>query len=198
MFLNNQGYHQDQFQDQFHGNEQGQDINEFYQPWSVQESIYVNEVPLSQLSQLGPNFKDIQTNGEKSKDTRETSIKKLNENRCYTCKPRGKVAKHIITASDCNNFVFHHDMNNRPLILVTPVYHIQTITDMSPEHMALMFASIKSFCNFWNITDYQVSFNNGNWQQHNHFHIKIKISEKIALRMKRDHFNRIQRESHYS
>ena len=40
-------------------------------------------------------------------------------------------------------------------------------------------------------------FNNGSWQTHHHFHVKIKINEKLANRMRRDHFERKEREKNF-
>jgi hypothetical protein len=113
---------------------------------------------------------------------------KKHSNRCYTCKPRGKVKKHVIGKSPCGNFVFHHDMNHRPVILMTPVKHLKNIDEFDISLLKPMFESINSFCNFWNIKDYQISYNCGNWQVHEHFHIKIKITDKISNRMRGDHF----------
>ena len=124
-------------------------------------------------------------------------MKKNNQNRCYTCKPRGKVLKHVIGYSSCNNFMFHHDMNHRPIILITPVKHIKSVTEFTGPELVQLFESIKYFCNFWNIIDYQVSYNEGNWKAHDHFHIKIKISDKIANRMRGDHFKRLGLEKNY-
>lgn len=127
----------------------------------------------------------------------EVSKKPKNTNRCFTCKPRGKVKKHIIEKSSCENFVFHHDMNHRPIILVTPVKHLKSIDEFPPELLKEMFEAIRIFCNFWNIMDYTVSYNCGNWQLHEHFHVKIKITDKIANRMRGDHFKRVKLEDRY-
>jgi diadenosine tetraphosphate (Ap4A) HIT family hydrolase len=123
--------------------------------------------------------------------------KKPPRTRCYTCRPRGKVKKHVIGKSSCNNFVFHHDMNHRPFILITPVEHITEIDNMSPEILKQMFKSITYFCNFWNIKDYEISYRMGAWRSNEHFHIKIKVSDKIANRMRGDHFKKIKFEDRY-
>jgi hypothetical protein len=115
--------------------------------------------------------------------------------RCFTCKPRGKVKKHIIGQSMCRNYIFHHDMNHRPVILVTPRRHIENIEEI--HDIKQLFKVISDFCSFWNIDDYQVSFNKGSWKINEHFHIKIKISDKIANRMRGDHFKRIKLEENY-
>lgn len=124
-------------------------------------------------------------------------FKQKKRNRCYTCKPRGKVKKHVIEKSPCGNFVFHHDMNHRPIILITPVKHIQTIDEFEPELLKKLFESVRVFCGFWNIIDYTISYNCGQWKRHEHFHVKIKISDKIANRMRGDHFKRIKLEQRY-
>jgi diadenosine tetraphosphate (Ap4A) HIT family hydrolase len=116
------------------------------------------------------------------------------DRRCYTCKPRGKVKKHMINVSESGLFTFHFDMHKRPVIIMTPIRHMETILEMTPEELNGLFKSIKEFTSFWKIEDYQISFNVGSWQNHEHFHCKIRISEKIINRMRRDHFNLIKRE----
>lgn len=133
-------------------------------------------------------------------------IKKLNKSlgysddsvkRCYTCRPRGKVRKHIIGLSICGNYIFHHDLNNRPVILITPIEHIVNIQDLTSDMLRNLFYAIDIFCGFWNIKDYQVSYNVGQWKSHEHFHMKIKIPDKIASKMRSDHFNKIELEKQY-
>ena len=117
--------------------------------------------------------------------------------KCYSCNPRGKVKKHIFEGCETDGFVFHHDMHKRPIILVTPKKHYSTLWELPPSEQVKLFAAVKTFCEFWNISDYQVAFNCGSWQNHDHLHIKIKINEKIINRLRRDHFNRIKRSSEY-
>lgn len=108
--------------------------------------------------------------------------------KCYTCKPRGKVLNHIIQGVGNDNVVFHFDLHKRPLILLTPKKHYETIYEIPSNELCEMIESIKVFCEFWKIDDYQILFNNGKWQTHPHFHIKIKMNEKIINRLRRDHF----------
>lgn len=117
-----------------------------------------------------------------------TEPKKKRSNYCYTCKPRGKVLKHIIEKSELKNVVFHFDMHKRPVILVTPLYHYTNVFEIPANELKDIYNSIRLFCEEWNIKNYQLSFNNGEWQTHSHFHIKIKCPEKIVTRMKKDHF----------
>jgi hypothetical protein len=139
------------------------------------------------IEQLEPFF--INPKGyQKEKKKKE----KKNE-RCMTCKPRGKVKNHIIGKSLCSNFIFHHDMQHRPIILLTPVEHITDIKDLPVSP----FKAIEDFCSFWNINGYQVSFNYGSWKVNDHFHIKIKIDDKIAERMRGDHFRKLKLEKNY-
>lgn len=119
------------------------------------------------------------------------------DKRCYTCKPRGKVKKHIINTNESGNFYFHHDMHKRPVIIITPVKHVQSINELSSEELVDLFSSINKFVKFWDIEEYQVSFNAGRWQTHEHFHCKIRISEKIINRMRRDHFCKIKMDDRY-
>lgn len=155
---------------------------------------------------MSKNKYDINRNEPKSESKNEVieSVKIAPSNvirtsgRCYTCKPRGKVKKHIISYSSCKKFVCHHDMSHRPIILVTPVDHIKDIYQLTPEELSAFFAYIKEFCAFWNIDDYQVSYNCGAWKLNEHFHAKIRINEKIAGRMRGDHFKVIKLSENYT
>ena len=75
---------------------------------------------------------------------------KRNKNYCYTCKPRGKVLKHIISRDDANGVVFHYDLHKRPLILLTPIKHYESICDIPPAEVINIFHSINLFCRQWN------------------------------------------------
>jgi len=122
--------------------------------------------------------------------------KKVNTNKCYTCKPRGTLKEHIISTTD--NFVFNHDLFRRPLIIITSKLHYHTIYDIPDEVKLALFRDINSFVDFWNLrTNYKLMINNGDSQTHHHFHVKMQIDESIANRMRRDHFNRINLEKSY-
>lgn len=122
--------------------------------------------------------------------------KKRNSKKCYTCTPRGTLKEHII--SQTGDFIFNHDMFRRPLIIITSVKHYHTIYEM-PDYLKLkLFEDINSFVEFWNLTkSYQLMINNGETQTHHHFHVKMRIDESIANRMRRDHFTRINLEKTY-
>lgn len=137
----------------------------------------------SQINKLDDTSKQLSTS--------ITATKK----RCYTCKPRGIIKKHILGKSLCNNYLFHHDINKRPIILMTPVKHYTNIHEI-PDLEGL-FKTVRDFCAFWNIDDYQVSYNSGSYKKNDHFHIKIKFDEKIAERMRGDHFRRLKLEEQY-
>ena len=116
---------------------------------------------------------------------------------CYTCKPRGTIKEHIISQTD--NFVFNHDLFRRPMVIITSQHHYHTIYDIPDTVKIQLFEDIRVFTEFWNLTsDYQLIINNGNSQTHHHFHIKMKISDLIANRMRRDHFTRINLEKNYT
>ncbi len=123
---------------------------------------------------------------------------KKSSRQCYTCKPRGKVLKHIIRGSDNGNVIFHYDLHKRPLILVTTKKHYETFYEIPHNEVLELFRSIKTFCDFWGIKDYSISYNNGTWQTHPHFHIKIKTNEKIVNRLRRDHFALLTLNTNYS
>lgn len=110
--------------------------------------------------------------------------------RCYTCRPRRKVSDHIIADTGRNEF--HHDLCNRDLVIVTPKRHFSTIEEALPGDLECMLFEISKWCTDWNIDDYSVSFNQGKWQTHSHFHMKIRISNKIITRMRGDHFRLIK------
>ena len=118
-----------------------------------------------------------------------------NPNKCYTCKPRGTLKEHIISKTSA--FTFNHDLFSRPMIIITSNTHYHTIYEI-PDHIKLkMFEDINSFTQFLNLDNYSLMINNGNAQTHHHFHIKMKIDDKIANRMRRDHFTRISLEKNY-
>lgn len=123
--------------------------------------------------------------------------RKKTKRQCYTCRPRGKVLKHIIKGCESDGFLFHYDLNQRPLVLITPERHVESLNDLSDIEKLNLFKAIKNFCEFWKITDYQVSYNEGTWKTNSHFHAKIKINEKIINRMKRDHFMLIKKETKF-
>jgi len=120
----------------------------------------------------------------------------MNKNNCYTCKPRGTLKEHIISQTD--NFVFNHDLFRRPLIIITTRVHYHTIYEIPDEIKLQLFGDIQTFVEFWNLAkNYQLMINNGDSQTHHHFHIKMKIDEQVANRMRRDHFTRINLEKRY-
>jgi len=115
---------------------------------------------------------------------------------CYTCKPRGTIKEHIISQTE--HFAFNHDLFRRPMVIVTSRNHYHTIYDIPDEIKLKMFEDIRVFTEFWNLSsEYQLIINNGNSQTHHHFHIKMKINDLVANRMRRDHFTRINLEKNY-
>lgn len=120
-----------------------------------------------------------------------------NINKCYTCKPRGTLKDHIISQTE--HFTFNHDMFRRPLIIITTKTHYHTIYDMPDNIKVQLFEDIRGFVEFWNLAlNYQLMINNGDSQKHHHFHVKMRIDESIANRMRRDHFQRISLEKNYA
>jgi diadenosine tetraphosphate (Ap4A) HIT family hydrolase len=172
-------YYQQSHYQQFENNIESFQEEQLSFPW--------NEPPL-------PEYLDP----KKSIDLKLIRKPNKKDTRCYTCKPRGKVKKHMINTSGSGKFVFHHDMHKRPVIIMTPSRHIETIYELTPEELSDLFKSLKEFAAFWNVDDYQLSFNMGNWQTHEHFHCKIRLSEKVIARMRRDHFQRIKLENRYN
>ena len=115
--------------------------------------------------------------------------------KCYTCYPRKKVLEHII--QNKNGVTFHHDMCTRNMIIVTPNNHYSTFNDIPVDEIGTIFREIDLFCRGWNICDYNVNYNQGDWQTHKHFHLKIKTYDKTIKRMKGDHFKMVALEKKY-
>tara|TARA_B100000902_G_scaffold70002_1_gene75772 strand:- start:2683 stop:3279 length:597 start_codon:yes stop_codon:yes gene_type:complete len=113
--------------------------------------------------------------------------------KCYTCFPKRLAKEHTFVVDSTNKVKFHFDMCNRPLIIATPFKHINTILDFdTQEETVQFFTSIKNFCNFWNIKDYQIQINHGNWQHHEHLHAKIRANEDSIHKIRQDHFKLIK------
>jgi len=117
-------------------------------------------------------------------------------NKCYTCKPRGTLKEHIISQTD--EYIFNHDIFRRPIIIITTKKHYHTIYDIPDSIKLKLFEDIRQFTEFWNLGNYQLMFNNGDYQKHYHFHVKMKINDSVANRMRRDHFTRINLEKSYT
>jgi diadenosine tetraphosphate (Ap4A) HIT family hydrolase len=128
-------------------------------------------------------------------DKRESMVKPKS---CLTCKVRGKVATHIISESECGDFLFHFDLNNRPIILITPKIHVESMSELSDDMQLKLHKNIVNFCKFWSINSYEVSYNVGEWQKNSHLHVKIKMKEKQISRMRGDHFNLLKLEKRYN
>lgn len=109
-----------------------------------------------------------------------------NRGKCYTCNPRKKVMEHII--QNCNGITFHHDMCNRNIIVATPDAHYSTFEQIPVEQIGILFREIHLFCKNWNINDYCITYNQGQWQTHKHFHVKIRTYDALVNRMRGDHF----------
>lgn len=109
--------------------------------------------------------------------------------RCYTCNPRKKVNDHIIEKKE--NVTFHHDMCNRNIIVVTPNKHYNSLKNEVSADVGDLFKMVDIFCRDWNIVDYAVSYNQGSWQNHPHFHLKIKTHDSVINRMRGDHWKRV-------
>lgn len=112
--------------------------------------------------------------------------------RCYTCVPRGVVQRLIIC--DTEHVWFHHDLWQRPLFIVTPKLHFRQLDDMPPELLHHLFRAMDTFMSFWHLTDYQVTVNCGEWQRHDHVHLKVRAPDAVVHRMRQDHLRRVERE----
>lgn len=112
------------------------------------------------------------------------------EHECYTCNPSGKVATHIIEKTEL--VTFHYDMFNRPILIATPNKHVHTIFELSADEQQQMWNDIRQFLHKHEYDDFQIYFNNGNWQTHYHFHIKIRANEEKVLYNRKCHIQHIQ------
>lgn len=189
----------DNFNDDYQENGvPGQNISHKSTPLNFSSKLYSNVV-----KRVDNTIRQENKNNEKNNTyiKGNTDIKKKRnrgKNHCYTCKPRGKVLKHIITTDTENGVVYHYDLHKRPIILLTPIKHYENINSIPGPEILNIFKSIKTFCDHWNIVDYQTSYNCGEWQTHPHFHIKIKTSEKMINRLRRDHFLRLKLQQNYN
>ena len=119
--------------------------------------------------------------------------KKCGTRKCYTCFPKRLAKEHTISCDEKNSVKFHFDMCNRPIIIATPIKHIKNLEDFdTPEELSSFFNAIKCFCIFWNIKDYQILINHGQWKHHEHLHAKIKGNEDIIYKLRQDHFKLIR------
>lgn len=173
----------------------------FLQPQLQQPLQQLQPQQSQQIKYLQPPWQQEQyIDPRESIDLKLIKKPKKKDKRCYTCKPRGKVKHHVINTSGSGNFVFHHDMHKRPVIIVTPVKHVEQIHDLNSQEINDLFISIKDFCELWNIKDYQISINVGSWQEvsNSHLHCKIRLPEKLINRMRRDHFEKIKLDKRYN
>jgi hypothetical protein len=83
-------------------------------------------------------------------------------------------------------------MCNRNLIVVTPNKHFSSFGNIDDNFIGKIFKSIHNFCIDWDIKDYSVSYNQGEWQTHNHFHLKIKTQDSKIKSMRNAHFSRLK------
>ena len=118
--------------------------------------------------------------------------KMIGTRKCYTCFPKRLAQEHTISWNVEKNMKFHFDMCNRPLLIATPIKHIKTISEFSPEELGKFFQGISEFCAFWNIKDFQIQINHGEWQHHEHLHAKIRANEDLIYNMRQNHFKLIK------
>jgi hypothetical protein len=128
-------------------------------------------------------------------DLEHAKRKNKKNKKCYTCFPRRKIIEHIII--DTGVCQFHHDICNRNMLIITPLRHFSSLSEAFPNEMSAIFNDISNFCINWNITDYSITINQGDWQTHTHFHIKLKTHENTINRMRGDHFRLIKMQKEY-
>lgn len=171
-------------------------------------NVNIDEIPktkkiISKGNDINSLFLEEEKSRKKKKIIEETNIN-LNENKesnndwkfvtkkkrskCYTCFPRRKVMEHIIEKNE--HVSFHHDLCNRNIIVVTPNKHFNNFTNVDPKIISDLFLCTHKFCLDWNIKDYSVTYSQGDWQTHEHFHLKIKTYENTIKRLRGDHWRR--------
>lgn len=96
------------------------------------------------------------------------------EEGCHTCKKPNYILKNILFEDDL--VTLHKDLKRRPFIICTPIKHYHLVNDVPSETLYRMFDIIKNYMDTNNINGYSILFNNGNWQRHHHFHIKVKYT----------------------
>lgn len=156
-----------------------------------EEQARINQINESIISSL----QNIQES-KKQEDIKQKAKKYSNSKVCYTCKPRKKILEHIIEKNEI--VTFHHDICGRNMIIMTPNEHFSSLDkSIDSYYIGELFKQVTNFCLKWNITDYSTTFNQGNWQNHSHFHIKIKTYENIIKRMRGDHFRLLNLQKEY-
>lgn len=120
---------------------------------------------------------------------------KMGPRKNYNTRPLGTIKEHLISEND--NFTFYHDLWQRAMIILAPKGNYSTVYEVPSDLIGNMFQEINNFVKFWNIKNYVLMFNNGQYQKSNQFHVKIKINEAMANRMRRDHFTRIKMQREY-
>lgn len=118
----------------------------------------------------------------KESNTRNT---RNTEKQCYTCFPSGEVTRHIVHKTFYTTF--HFDMWNRSMFIATPNFHFHSIHEMSPVEQATFWNDVHVFLEKMEFHDYQCVFNNGDWQSHHHFHVKIRVDEKRIRQLRKEH-----------
>ncbi len=118
--------------------------------------------------------------------TEWTKVEKKRK-KCYTCFPRNHVKRCILSKSE--RCIFHFDMCNRPLILVSPKKHCTSLENEKEDFIGEVYQEIFSFCKKHRLTNYTISYSytKGN---HTHLHFKIKADENKINKMKKSHFEK--------
>jgi hypothetical protein len=106
---------------------------------------------------------------------------------CYTCSPSTPRALAYIIA-DGSLGRLHFDLKQRTYLIYTTFMHVRTPTDLPPQTLADALREIERMVTeFSGEVSFQVLYNKGLWNSHQHCHWKIRIDEKKFRKLKREH-----------
>ena len=162
-------------------------------PKGVEGMHQQNVITFSDLSASRRNIQPPQkTRIESSSGNGSTTSNK----KCYTCQPKRLAEQHIFYRD--SQVTFHFDLLQRPLIIITPDEHIESIYEMTNDRMKAFFNAIDTFCTYWNLKDYQIQMNSGKWKHHDHLHFKLKANENFVQKLRSDHFRLLKLQANHS
>lgn len=118
-----------------------------------------------------------------SRDAREA-------HRDLICNPTSKSKNHVIYKTD--NVIFQLDMMKRPIIIASPIKHLNNIFQVD----TIFWKDIEKFINEWNISNYTITVSSEN--ENEHLNMKIKCPENFVKRVRDTHFKKLQKEKIYS
>jgi len=182
-----------------------QDVNNAYfqKQQELQNNIILPDVPpgFEGIPPRQQRHIHVNNNNKKKKNNnnnnnrRKRKSKQNTERRCYSCHPRNSLLRYFILQK--NDVKFHFDIKQTNCIIAIPKRHFQSLSESSNEEMGNLLMTIESFCQDWKIKDYNIFFNQGNWQNHQHFCVKIRTYQNQVERMRKLHFEYLKLQQIY-